>query len=72
MEILDSKFRVRGVKDLRVVDASAFPRLPGSSQSFLQLNFLKRPLIIFSRSSGPKAMRKVAECCCGADKKLSV
>jgi choline dehydrogenase len=27
--VLDSKFRVRGVDGLRVVDASAFPRIPG-------------------------------------------
>ncbi|KAI1175187.1 choline dehydrogenase [Nemania sp. FL0916] len=27
--VLDSKFRVRGVDSLRVVDASAFPRIPG-------------------------------------------
>ncbi|KAF2278039.1 alcohol dehydrogenase [Westerdykella ornata] len=30
MAVLDSKFRVRGVKRLRVVDASAFPRVPGA------------------------------------------
>ncbi|KAF2732610.1 alcohol oxidase [Polyplosphaeria fusca] len=30
MAVLDSKFRVRGVKGLRVVDASAFPRIPGA------------------------------------------
>lgn len=30
MAVLDSKFRVRGVKGLRVVDASAFPKVPGS------------------------------------------
>jgi choline dehydrogenase len=30
MAVLDSKFRVRGVTGLRVVDASAFPRVPGS------------------------------------------
>ena len=28
--VLDSKFRVRGVRGLRVVDASAFPRTPGA------------------------------------------
>jgi choline dehydrogenase len=30
MAVLDSKFRVRGVTGLRVVDASAFPRVPGA------------------------------------------
>jgi choline dehydrogenase len=30
MAVLDSKFRVRGVKGLRVVDASAFPMVPGA------------------------------------------
>ncbi|KAL2269622.1 hypothetical protein VTJ83DRAFT_1806 [Remersonia thermophila] len=30
LAVLDSKFRVRGVKGLRVVDGSAFPRTPGS------------------------------------------
>ncbi|KAK5112246.1 hypothetical protein LTR62_004407 [Meristemomyces frigidus] len=30
MAVLDSKFRVRGVNGLRVVDASAFPKIPGT------------------------------------------
>jgi len=30
LAVLDSKFRVRGTKGLRVVDASAFPRTPGA------------------------------------------
>ncbi len=29
MAVLDSAFRVRGVSGLRVVDASAFPKIPG-------------------------------------------
>ncbi|KAF2270132.1 alcohol oxidase [Lojkania enalia] len=29
MAVLDSRFRVRGVKGLRVVDASTFPKIPG-------------------------------------------
>jgi choline dehydrogenase len=30
MAVLDSKFRVRGVTNLRVVDGSAFPKVPGA------------------------------------------
>jgi choline dehydrogenase len=29
MAVLDSRFRVRGIKRLRVVDACSFPRIPG-------------------------------------------
>jgi choline dehydrogenase len=30
MAVLDSKFRVRGVQGLRVVDASIYPKIPGT------------------------------------------
>jgi choline dehydrogenase len=29
MAVLDSSFRVRGTKSLRVIDASVFPKIPG-------------------------------------------
>ena len=30
MAVLDSNFQVRGVSGLRVVDASVYPRIPGT------------------------------------------
>lgn len=30
MAVLDSKFRVRGISGLRIVDASVYPKVPGT------------------------------------------
>ena len=41
--VLDSKFRVRGIKNLRVVDASVFPKIPGF--------FISVPIYIISEKA---------------------
>lgn len=41
--VLDSKFRVRGVQGLRVVDASAFPKIPGF--------FIQAPIFVMSEKA---------------------
>jgi choline dehydrogenase len=43
MAVLDAQFRVRGTKGLRVVDASAFPRIPGF--------FLTVPILMISEKA---------------------
>ena len=43
MAVLDSRFRVRGVAGLRVVDASVFPRIPGV--------FIQAPIYIISEKA---------------------
>ena len=43
MAVLDSKFRVRGVQNLRVVDASVFPRIPGV--------FIQAPIFMISEKA---------------------
>lgn len=43
MAVLDSKFRVRGVKNLRVVDASSFPIIPGV--------FIQAPIFVLSEKA---------------------
>ena len=41
--VLDSKFRVRGVSGLRVVDASSFPKIPGV--------FITAPILVMSEKA---------------------
>ena len=41
--VLDSQFRVRGVQNLRVVDASVFPRIPGI--------FIQSPIMMISEKA---------------------
>lgn len=41
--VLDSKFRVRGTKNLRVVDASVFPSIPGV--------FITAPILVMSEKA---------------------
>ncbi|PBP28084.1 alcohol dehydrogenase, partial [Diplocarpon rosae] len=43
MAVLDSKFRVRGVQNLRVVDASVFPKIPGI--------FIQAPILMASEKA---------------------
>ncbi|KAI3391622.1 hypothetical protein diail_7023 [Diaporthe ilicicola] len=43
LAVLDSKFRVRGVQGLRVVDASVFPRIPGI--------FIQAPIFMISEKA---------------------
>lgn len=48
MAVLDSKFRVRGVKNLRVVDASVFPKIPGI--------FIQAPIFIMAEKAADVIM----------------
>ncbi|MCJ1442291.1 MAG: hypothetical protein MMC23_002784 [Stictis urceolatum] len=43
MAVLNSKFQVRGVQNLRVVDASVFPRIPGI--------FIQAPIVMVSEKA---------------------
>ena len=55
MAVLDSRFRVRGVRNLRVVDASVFPKIPGL---FIATNIYmiseKASDVISEDNGGPK------------------
>lgn len=48
MAVLDSKFRVYGVQNLRVVDASVFPRIPGT--------FIQAPIFIMAEKAADVIM----------------
>ncbi|TVY25182.1 Oxygen-dependent choline dehydrogenase [Lachnellula hyalina] len=52
MAVLDSKFRVRGVQGLRVVDASVFPKIPGF--------FIVLPIYIISEKAADVIIQDAA------------
>lgn len=47
--VLDSKFRVRGVDGLRVVDASVFPKIPGV--------FIQAPIFVMSEKAADTILK---------------
>lgn len=49
MAVLNTNFEVRGVKGLRVVDASVFPRIPGS--------FIQAPIMIMAEKAADVIMQ---------------
>jgi len=49
MAVLDSSFRVRGVHNLRVVDASVFPSIPGG--------FIQAPIFIMAEKAADVILR---------------
>ena len=49
MAVLDGQFRVRGVNNLRVVDASAFPSMPGS--------FIAVPIMMLAEKAAEDIVR---------------
>jgi choline dehydrogenase len=51
--VLDSRFRVRGVRNLRVVDASIFPRIPGF--------FIVLPIFIISEKATDVILEDISE-----------
>jgi choline dehydrogenase len=52
MAVLDSNFRVRGARNLRVVDASVFPRIPGT--------FIVLPIYMISEKAASVIIRDAA------------
>lgn len=52
--VLDKDFRVRGVKGLRVVDASVFPKIPGF--------FIQTPIYMISEKASDVIIRESNQC----------
>ena len=58
--VLDSDFRVRGTKGLRVVDASVFPRIPGffiASAVYIAAERAADAILHDARAEPPSARR---------------
>ena len=53
MAVLDSSFRVRGTSGLRVVDASVFPRIPGT--------FIVLPIYMVSEKATDTLLQDIGE-----------
>ncbi|KAF5697630.1 choline dehydrogenase mitochondrial [Fusarium mundagurra] len=53
--VLDSRFRVRGVSNLRVVDASVFPRIPGF--------FIALPIYMVSEKAADVILEDIGKSC---------
>lgn len=51
--VLDSRFRVRGVRNLRIVDASVFPRIPGF--------FIVLPIFMISEKATDVILEDISE-----------
>jgi choline dehydrogenase len=51
--VLDSRFRVRGVRNLRIVDASVFPRIPGY--------FIVLPIFMISEKATDVILEDIGE-----------
>ncbi|PSN58824.1 hypothetical protein BS50DRAFT_580446 [Corynespora cassiicola Philippines] len=54
MAVVDSKFRVHGVRNLRVVDASVFPHVPGA--------FPVLPTYIISDKASKDILKDAEDC----------
>ena len=63
-DVLDSRFRVRGVKNLRVVDASVFPRIPGLFIMSAVYMIGEKASDVIIADARPKPWRRIVERIC--------